>query len=60
MDRHQEKAMEVTKRISKSRKAGSIGSAFFLSQKSLATGIPQRYISEMENGKRPVGKEVGR
>ena len=29
-----------------------------LSQRALAekTGIPQRHISEMENGKRPVGK----
>jgi len=30
-----------------------------LSQTELAelTGIPQRHISEMENGKRPIGKE---
>ncbi len=30
-----------------------------LTQKQLAdqTGIPQRHISEMENGKRPIGKE---
>ena len=30
-----------------------------LSQRKLAqmTGIPQRHISEMENGKRPIGKE---
>jgi DNA-binding XRE family transcriptional regulator len=25
-----------------------------------ATGIPQRHISEMENGKRPIGKERAR
>jgi plasmid maintenance system antidote protein VapI len=24
------------------------------------TGIPQRHISEMENGKRPIGKETAR
>lgn len=30
-----------------------------MSQRKLAelTGIPQRHISEMENGKRPIGKE---
>jgi transcriptional regulator with XRE-family HTH domain len=30
-----------------------------MSQVKLAelTGIPQRHISEMENGKRPIGKE---
>ena len=30
-----------------------------LTQKQLAdrTGIPQRHLSEMENGKRPIGKE---
>ena len=30
-----------------------------ISQRKLAdlTGIPQRHISEMENGKRPIGKE---
>ncbi|MEW6263346.1 MAG: helix-turn-helix transcriptional regulator [Thermodesulfobacteriota bacterium] len=30
-----------------------------LTQRRLAeiTGIPQRHISEMENGKRPIGKE---
>jgi transcriptional regulator with XRE-family HTH domain len=30
-----------------------------LTQKQLAdmAGIPQRHISEMENGKRPIGKE---
>ena len=30
-----------------------------LTQRKLAelTGIPQRHISEMENGKRPIGKE---
>lgn len=30
-----------------------------LTQKQLAdqTGIPQRHISEMENGRRPIGKE---
>ncbi|MCG6538217.1 MAG: helix-turn-helix domain-containing protein [Syntrophales bacterium LBB04] len=30
-----------------------------LTQRQLAemTGIPQRHISEMENGKRPIGKE---
>ena len=26
-------------------------------QLSKMTGIPQRHISEMENGKRPIGKE---
>ncbi|HQH72599.1 MAG TPA: helix-turn-helix transcriptional regulator [bacterium] len=26
-------------------------------QLALATGIPRRHISEMENGKRPIGKE---
>ena len=26
-------------------------------QLSQMTGIPQRHISEMENGKRPIGKE---
>lgn len=26
-------------------------------QLSLLTGIPRRHISEMENGKRPIGKE---
>ena len=33
-----------------------------LSQRALAekTGIPQRHISEMENGKRPVGKANAR
>lgn len=25
-----------------------------------ATGIPQRHISEMENGKRPIGKEMAK
>ena len=31
-----------------------------LTQRQLAekTGIPQRHISEMENGKRPIGKEI--
>lgn len=27
---------------------------------SKQTGIPQRHISEMENGKRPIGKEAAR
>ena len=33
-----------------------------LSQRALATatGIPQRHISEMENGKRPIGKTNAR
>lgn len=33
-----------------------------LTQAALAemTGIPQRHISEMENGKRPIGKETAR
>jgi len=33
-----------------------------LTQRQLAelTGIPQRHISEMENGKRPIGKELAR
>ena len=33
-----------------------------LTQKELAarTGIPQHHISEMENGKRPIGKERAR
>ncbi|GKT09522.1 helix-turn-helix transcriptional regulator [Desulforhabdus sp. TSK] len=33
-----------------------------LTQKQLSelTGIPQRHISEMENGKRPIGKEMAR
>jgi ribosome-binding protein aMBF1 (putative translation factor) len=33
-----------------------------LTQRELAhrTGIPQRHISEMENGKRPIGKEMAK
>lgn len=33
-----------------------------LTQRQLSelTGIPQRHISEMENGKRPIGKEVAK
>jgi DNA-binding XRE family transcriptional regulator len=33
-----------------------------LTQRQLAekTGIPQRHVSEMENGKRPIGKETAR
>jgi len=33
-----------------------------LTQRQLAelTGIPQRHISEMESGKRPIGKETAR
>ena len=33
-----------------------------LTQRQLAekSGIPQRHISEMENGKRPIGKENAR
>ena len=33
-----------------------------LTQKQLSdiTGIPQRHISEMENGKRPIGKEMAK
>lgn len=33
-----------------------------LTQRQLAdlTGIPQRHISEMENSKRPIGKELAR
>lgn len=33
-----------------------------LSQRALAerTGIPQRHISEMENGKRPIGKKLAK
>lgn len=27
---------------------------------SLRTGIPRRHLSEMENGKRPIGKELAR
>ena len=27
---------------------------------SLLTGIPRRHISEMENGKRPIGKETAK
>jgi DNA-binding XRE family transcriptional regulator len=27
---------------------------------SKMTGIPQRHISEMENGKRPIGKEIAK
>ena len=46
-----------------------IGKALFgaryregLTQTQLAelTGIPQRHISEMENGRRPIGKEMAR
>jgi DNA-binding XRE family transcriptional regulator len=29
-------------------------------QLSEITGIPQRHISEMENGKRPIGKEMAK
>lgn len=29
-------------------------------QLSQMTGIPQRHLSEMENGKRPVGKEMAK
>ncbi len=29
-------------------------------QLSAATGIPQRHLSEMENGKRPIGKETAK
>jgi len=29
-------------------------------QLSKLTGIPQRHISEMENGKRPIGKEMAK
>lgn len=29
-------------------------------QLSELTGIPQRHISEMENGKRPIGKEMAK
>jgi hypothetical protein len=29
-------------------------------QLSEMTGIPQRHISEMENGKRPIGKEMAK
>ncbi len=33
-----------------------------ITQKQLSklTGIPQRHISEMENGKRPIGKEMAK
>jgi DNA-binding XRE family transcriptional regulator len=33
-----------------------------LTQRELAekVGIPQRHISEMENGKRPIGKEIAK
>lgn len=33
-----------------------------LTQRALSqlTGIPQRHISEMENGKRPIGKETAK
>jgi DNA-binding XRE family transcriptional regulator len=33
-----------------------------LTQQALSklTGIPQRHISEMENGKRPIGKEIAK
>jgi DNA-binding XRE family transcriptional regulator len=33
-----------------------------LTQRELSkiTGIPQRHISEMENGKRPIGKEIAK
>ncbi len=33
-----------------------------LTQRELSekTGIPQRHISEMENGKRPIGKKTAR
>lgn len=33
-----------------------------LTQRQLSdlTGIPQRHISEMENGKRPIGKELAK
>jgi transcriptional regulator with XRE-family HTH domain len=33
-----------------------------LTQMKLAelTGIPQRHVSEMENGKRPIGKEMAK
>jgi len=33
-----------------------------MTQKRLSelTGIPQRHISEMENGKRPIGKETAK
>jgi transcriptional regulator with XRE-family HTH domain len=27
---------------------------------ALKTGIPQRHISEMENGRRPIGKEMAK
>ncbi len=27
---------------------------------SIITGIPQRHVSEMENGKRPIGKETAK
>ena len=33
-----------------------------MTQKQLAekTGVPQRHISEMENGKRPIGKKIAK
>jgi len=33
-----------------------------LTQRALAdlTGLPQRHISEMENGQRPIGKQTAR
>ena len=33
-----------------------------MTQRELArkTGIPQRHISEMENGRRPIGKEMAK
>ncbi|WP_442877394.1 helix-turn-helix domain-containing protein [Desulfolutivibrio sp.] len=31
-----------------------------LAELSQATGIPRRHISEMENGKRPIGKKNAR
>jgi DNA-binding XRE family transcriptional regulator len=33
---------------------------FTQKQLSELTGIPQRHISEMENGKRPIGKEMAK
>lgn len=41
-------------------RGGRVKEGFTQQQLAALTGIPQRHISEMENGKRPIGKENAR
>lgn len=41
-------------------KGGRVKEGLTQAQLAALVGIPQRHVSEMENGKRPIGKEMAK